>query len=98
MWAASTRGPVGASGTLPGQADSRRRLRRRRTSRSCATPNVPTITDADLVEQFTLAKAISDKVTVANEAVLRIRSLKEQIGERAPGRTPTRRSRPPARR
>ena len=44
--------------------------------------NVPTITDADLVEQFTLAKAISDKVTVANEAVLRIRSLKEQIAVR----------------
>ena len=44
--------------------------------------NVPTVTDADLVEQFTLAKQISEKVTVANEAVLRIRSLKEQIAAR----------------
>ena len=43
---------------------------------------VPTVTDADLVAQFTLAKQINDKVTVANEAVVRIRSLKDQIAER----------------
>ena len=44
--------------------------------------NVPTVTDRDLVEQFTLARQISDKVTVAHDAVLRIRSLKDQIAAR----------------
>jgi hypothetical protein len=34
------------------------------------------------MEQFTLAKQISDKVSVANEAVLRIRSLKDQVADR----------------
>jgi hypothetical protein len=43
---------------------------------------VPHVTDADLVAQFTLAKQINDKVGAANEAVLRIRTLKDQITER----------------
>jgi len=43
---------------------------------------VPTVTDAGLQEQFKLAKAINDKVTVANEAVIRIRNLKSQIADR----------------
>ena len=50
------------------------------------------MTDADLQEQFKLAKAISDKVTAANEAVLRIRHLKTQLAD-GPARAPTRRSR-----
>ena len=40
------------------------------------------MTDADLAEQFTLAMQIRDKVTQANEAVIRIRSLKDQIADR----------------
>jgi hypothetical protein len=43
---------------------------------------VKTATDADLQAQFTLARQISEKVSVANEAVLRIRSLKDQLAER----------------
>jgi hypothetical protein len=39
-------------------------------------------TEADLQEQFALASQISAKVTAANEAVIRIRALKDQIGER----------------
>ena len=45
------------------------------------------MTDADLQEQFTLAQQISDKVTAANEAVLRIRNLKDQIADRAWAKT-----------
>jgi hypothetical protein len=40
------------------------------------------VTDADLQEQFKLAKQINDKVSLANESVLRIRSLKDQIADR----------------
>jgi hypothetical protein len=40
------------------------------------------VTDADLVAQFTLAKQVNDKVTAANEAVVRIRSLRDQIADR----------------
>jgi len=43
---------------------------------------VTTVSDADLVEQFKLAKQISDKVTIANEAVVRIRTIKDQIADR----------------
>jgi photosystem II stability/assembly factor-like uncharacterized protein len=81
MWAASLRGPVAPPG----------RYQARLTANGVTTTQdfditrnaaVPTITDADLTEQFTLAKQISDRVTVANEAVLRIRSLKDQVADR----------------
>jgi photosystem II stability/assembly factor-like uncharacterized protein len=41
------------------------------------------VTDADLIEQFKLSRQISEKLTVANDAVIRIRALKEQIAGRA---------------
>jgi hypothetical protein len=44
---------------------------------------VPAVTDQDLIDQFTLARQINDKVTVAHDAVLNIRNLKEQIAARA---------------
>ena len=40
------------------------------------------VTDADLAAQFALAKQINDKVSLANQTVVRIRSLKDQIAER----------------
>ena len=43
---------------------------------------VPGITDADLQAQFTLARQISDRVSDANRAVVRIRELKEQVTDR----------------
>ena len=43
---------------------------------------VKTVTDADLLEQFKLARQINDKVSAANEAVLRIRNVKEQVSDR----------------
>jgi len=81
MWAGSTRGPVAPPGrykvTLSANGVSK-------TQEFAVVrhTNVPTVTDQDLVEQFTLARQINDKVTVAHDAVLNIRGLKEQIAAR----------------
>jgi hypothetical protein len=40
------------------------------------------VSDADLKEQFDLAMQIRDKVSEANNAVIQIRSLKQQVVER----------------
>ncbi len=40
------------------------------------------MSDADLQEQFKLAKQINDKVSLANRAVVRIRALKTQAADR----------------
>lgn len=45
-------------------------------------PNLKTITAADLEEQFRLALRIREKTSAANEAVIRIRALREQVNER----------------
>jgi photosystem II stability/assembly factor-like uncharacterized protein len=81
MWAGSTRGPLAPPGkyavrlTVNGVA---------RTEEFNVTRNeaVKAITDADLLEQFKLAKEINDRVNAANEAVLRIRSVKDQVAAR----------------
>ena len=81
MWAGSTRGPEAPPGkyrvtlTTAGVTKTQELTIKR-------NPAIPGVTDADLHEQFKLAKAISDKVTIANEAVLRIRHLKSQLAER----------------
>jgi hypothetical protein len=81
MWAGSTRGPLAPPATY------RVRLTANgvtRTQEFTITRNeaVKSITDADLVEQFKLAKQINDRVNAANEAVLRIRTVKDQINAR----------------
>ena len=81
MWAGSVRGPLAPPGkyqvklSAAGVTKTQDFVIKRNAA-------VPTVTDADLHEQFKLAKAINDKVTVANEAVIRIRSLKTQIADR----------------
>ena len=81
MWAGSVRGPLAPPGkyqvrlTAAGVTKTQDFVIKRNAA-------VPTVTDADLHEQFELAKAINDKVTVANEAVIRIRNLKSQIADR----------------
>jgi photosystem II stability/assembly factor-like uncharacterized protein len=81
FWAASARGPQAPPGrysvrlTAGGLTKTQEFEVRR-------NPAVTTVTDADLIEQFKLAKQINDKVNLANETVLRIRSLKDQIAAR----------------
>jgi hypothetical protein len=81
LWAGSTRGPQAPPGRYSirltaGDVSKTQEFGIRRN------PAVPGVTDADLQEQFKLAKQINDKVSSANEAVLRIRSLKTQIADR----------------
>ena len=81
MWAASTRGPAAPPGryqvrvTAGGAAKTQAFEIKRNTA-------VPGVTDADLQAQFALAMQISERVSEANRAVIRIRDLKTQISER----------------
>jgi photosystem II stability/assembly factor-like uncharacterized protein len=82
MWAASTRGPQAPPGryqvrlTAGGTAKTQ-------DFQIVRNPAFTTVTDADLQEQFKLAKAINDRVSQANTAVIRIRTLKAQAADRA---------------
>ena len=82
MWAGSTRGPLAPPGryTVKLSANSVTKDQQFEIRRNTA---VASVTDDDLHDQFVLAKQISDKVSAANEAVLRIRNLKAQIADRA---------------
>ena len=81
LWAGSTRGPIAPPGrykvTLTAQGVSKTQ-----EFAVVRNTNVPAVTDQDLIDQFTLAKQINDRITVAHDAVLSIRSLKEQIAAR----------------
>jgi hypothetical protein len=81
LWAGSTRGPQAPPGryTVKLTAAGVTRTEEFQIARN---PAVASVTDADLQEQFTLARQISGKITLANETVLRIRSLKDQIAQR----------------
>jgi transketolase len=81
MWAGSTRGPIAPPGKYRVRL-SANNVTKTQDFAIVRNAAVPSVTDADLIAQFTLAKQISDKLTVANEAVIRIRSLKDQIAER----------------
>jgi hypothetical protein len=80
LWGASTSGPAALPGayqirlTVDGTAQTRPLMLKRHPFRE--------VTDADLKEQFDLAIRIRDKVSEANNAVIRIRSLKKQITDR----------------
>jgi photosystem II stability/assembly factor-like uncharacterized protein/uncharacterized protein YciI len=81
LWGASTAGPAAVPGqyqvrlTVDGQTQTQPLTIRRHPLRSA--------TDADLKAQFDLAIQIRDKVTEANNAVIQIRSLKQQIAQRS---------------
>ena len=81
MWAASTRGPAAPPGRYQVRVTAAGVTRTQgfEIKRNTAVPNV---TDADLHAQFALAMQISQRVSDANRAVIRIRDMKQQIGER----------------
>ena len=80
LWGASTNGPAALPGryqvrlTVDGRSQTQPLTIRRHPLRSA--------TDADLKEQFDLAIQIRDKVSEANNAVIRIREIKQQVTER----------------
>jgi len=82
MWAASTRGPIAAPGRYQVRVTA---LGETKTAAFSVkrNPGVAGVTDADLHEQFRFAREISDKVTLANTTVMRIRSLKREITDRS---------------
>ena len=82
MWAASTRGPQAPPGRFQVRLTANG-VTKSQDFQIVRNPAFTTVTDADLQAQFTLAKQISDRVTEANTAVIRIRSLKSQAAERA---------------
>ncbi len=81
MWAGSTRGPQAPPGkyqvrlTAGGVTKTQDFEIRRNAA-------VTSVSDHDLQEQFTLARQINRKLSQANETVIRIRGLKDQIAER----------------
>ena len=81
FWAASTRGPAAPPGRyqvrlVAGGVTKTQDFEIRRNTA------VKTVSDADLQAQFALAMQISERVSQANGAVMRIRELKEQINDR----------------
>lgn len=81
MWAGTTRGPLAppAKYSVRLTANGVTKTEDFTIARNEA---VKTITDADLLEQFKLAKQINDRVNAANEAVLRVRNVKDQVTAR----------------
>ena len=82
MWAASSRGPHAPPGTyqvrvtVDGQTESQPFAIRREPRL------LKDVTDQDLREQFDLAIQIRDRVSMANDAVLLARGIKQQIADR----------------
>jgi hypothetical protein len=80
LWGATTTGPAAPPGTyqvrltVDGKSQTQPLVVKRHPLRSA--------TDADLKEQFDLAIQIRDKVSEANNAVILIRSVKQQVKER----------------
>ncbi len=83
LWAGNVRGPIALPGTYQVKLTVNGGDPQTQPLTIAKDPRQPQISDADLQQQFTLAMQIRDKVTQADEAVLRIRHLKEQATDRA---------------
>jgi hypothetical protein len=82
MWAGSTRGPVAPPGRYTVKLTAPDGITKTQEFVIKRNEAVKTVTDADLQAQFTLAKQINDRVSAANDAVIRIRAVKDQIADR----------------
>jgi photosystem II stability/assembly factor-like uncharacterized protein len=82
MWAANTRGPIAPPGAYQVKVTADTDTQ----TQSFAIRREPHIlghvSDQDLREQFDLAMNVGNKVTQANEAVLLVRGIKQQIADR----------------
>ncbi len=81
LWAGSIRGPVAPPGRYKVKLTANGTSKTQEFS-IVRNTNVPSVSDRDLIEQFALARQISDKLSLANDTVVRIRGLKEQIAAR----------------
>lgn len=88
LWAGSVRGPVAPPGqyqvrlTATGPSGAAQPTQTKTQPFAIVRNAKIAATDADLREQFTLARQINEKVSAANDAVIRIRDLKDQIADR----------------
>ena len=82
MWAGSTRGPLAPPGRYTVKLTAPDGITKTQDFVITRNQAVPTVTDADLQAEFTLARQINDRVSAANEAVIRIRAIKDQISAR----------------
>ena len=80
LWGATQTGPL----VLPGSYQARLTVDGRALAQPFAVTKHPyhQASDADLQEQFELASQIRDKVNEANNAVIQIRRLKQQLADR----------------
>ena len=80
LWGATTNGPV----ALPGTYQARLTVDGRAPTQPITVKKHPlfTVSDADLQEQFELASRIRDKVNEANNAIIQIRRIKQQLTDR----------------
>jgi photosystem II stability/assembly factor-like uncharacterized protein len=80
LWGASTSGPA----ALPGSYQIRLTVDGVTTTQPLTVRKHPLrqVSDADLKEQFDLAIQIRDKVSEANNAVIKIREVKQQVAEK----------------
>jgi len=80
LWGATTNGPMALAGTyqvrlsVDGKSQTQPLVVRKHPLR-----NTP---DADMTQQFTLALQIRDKVSEANNAVIQIRRIKDEVKDR----------------
>ncbi len=80
LWGASTSGPM----ALPGTYEVRLTVDGQSQVQPLVVRKYPwhPVSDADLKEQFDLALQIRDKVSEANNAVIQIRKIREQVKDR----------------
>jgi len=81
LWGATTNGPL----ALPGTYQARLTVDGRSLTQPITVKKHPffNVSDADLREQFELASRIRDKVNEANDAIIQIRRIKQQLADRA---------------
>jgi photosystem II stability/assembly factor-like uncharacterized protein len=80
LWGATTNGPL----ALPGAYQARLTVDGQTVTQPIAVKKHPlsTVSDDDLRAQFALASRIRDKVNEANNAIIQIRRLKQQLADR----------------
>jgi hypothetical protein len=80
LWGATTNGPA----VLPGTYQARLTVDGQVQTQPFAVKKHPwrNVSDADLLEQFEMASRIRDKVNEANNAIIQIRRIKQQLAER----------------
>ncbi len=82
MWAARPTGPVAVPGVYTVRMSVDGGPPQTRDFEIRINPNLEGVTVADLRERFDLAIEIRDRVSVANEAVIKVRDIEGQISER----------------